>query len=44
MDAESGILLNGKVEIDVEGTIQTMGREVPISIHTNLEIKGKKLK
>lgn len=43
IDANSGIVLTSKMTVDIEGTIQTLGREIPIEIHTTLQLKGKRL-
>ncbi|MDX2048319.1 MAG: DUF6263 family protein [Chitinophagaceae bacterium] len=42
-DAETGMLLSSKTKTSIEGTVQMMGREVPVSIKMIKEINAKKM-
>lgn len=44
VETTTGILLNSKVETDVKGALTSMGREIPISLHSEVKLEGRKLK
>ena len=44
VETKTGMLLNSKVEAHIEGTIQLMGKELPVKINSTLDIKGRKTK
>ncbi|HEX6426428.1 MAG TPA: DUF6263 family protein [Niastella sp.] len=44
VDAETGMLLKNKVTAKVEGSFQTMGREIPVIIKTIVKMAGKKIR
>ena len=43
MEAKTGMLISCNIITNVSGTVQVMGREVPIKIKTVVTIKGKKI-
>ena len=43
-ETKTGMLLKSRVSSKMEGTIEVMGREVPVTIRTLLSITGKKIK
>jgi hypothetical protein len=44
METKTGMLISCKMKADVEGTMQAMGREIPMIIKTSLKITGRKVK
>jgi len=40
LEAGTGMLLNGNITSDIKGTIQMRGREIPIKIKINVQIKN----
>jgi len=44
VDAETGMLLKNKVSAKVEGSFLMMGREIPVTIKTEVKMTGKKVK
>lgn len=42
METRTGMLISGKVKASISGTIQVMGRDVPVKIKTTVSIKGKR--
>ena len=42
MEAKTGMLIRSRVKGNTKGTIQVMGREIPIKIKTDLRINGTK--
>jgi Family of unknown function (DUF6263) len=43
MDTSTGMLLDSKIESDIEGEMTVMGRQIPITIHLTARIDGRKL-
>ncbi len=43
IDIKSGMMLNGKINTDIDGTIQSMGKNIPLKISIAIKITGKKL-
>lgn len=43
MEKETGMLMSCKIKATIEGTIQVMGREIPIKINSLVKVKGKRL-
>lgn len=43
IDEKTGMVLTGKIKTSIEGTVQVMGREVPIIIKMSKEIQSKRL-
>ncbi len=43
VDTATGMLMKGKTKASVEGTVQVMGRNIPITIEMKRTIEGKKL-
>jgi hypothetical protein len=44
MDTKSGMLTKSSISAKVKGTIQMMGREIPVNIETSVTINGKQIK
>jgi hypothetical protein len=44
METKTGMLINCKITARVEGTIQVLGREIPVVIKTSVKMNGKKVK
>jgi hypothetical protein len=44
VETKTGMLSNAKITADIEGTIQLMGRDVPVNITMSVKINGHKLK
>ena len=44
VDIKTGMLTECKVTVDIEGTMQVMGRDIPITISTEVEIAGTQIK
>jgi hypothetical protein len=44
MDIKTGMLMHCKITAAIKGTIQMMGREIPIEIEMNVKIDGELLK
>jgi hypothetical protein len=42
MDTKTGLLISGKMTAKIEGTIQAMGREIPVVIKTTLELNNRR--
>jgi len=43
MEAASGMLLRGFVDSKMAGTLQVLGRDIPVTISTSLKMEGRKL-
>jgi Family of unknown function (DUF6263) len=43
METKTGMLISCKIKAKVKGTIQVMGREVPVEINTSVKMNGHKL-
>ncbi|AEW03411.1 hypothetical protein A4D02_35995 [Niastella koreensis] len=43
VDAKTGMLLKNKVIAKVEGSIQMMGNDIPVTIKTSIRMNGKKI-
>lgn len=43
IDISSGMMMNGTVSAHLEGSVQTTGKEIPVSISIKVKIEGKKL-
>lgn len=43
VDAKTGMLLKNKVTAKVEGKIQMMGNDIPVTIKTSIKMSGKKI-
>ncbi len=43
MEAASGMLLRGFVDSKMAGTLEVMGRDIPVTISTSLKMEGRKL-
>ncbi len=43
VDTQTGMLLNGKSSATIKGSLQLMGREVPITIKMKRKVEGKKM-
>jgi hypothetical protein len=44
IDTKTGMLLKNKVTAKVEGSIQIMGKDVPLTIKTTVKMNGKKIR
>lgn len=44
IEAQTGMLLKNKTNAKMEGTIQMMGRDIPVTIETTLKMDGGKVK
>jgi hypothetical protein len=44
MEAKTGMLIGCRIKANVKGTIQVMGREIPIKIKSSVKMSGKKIK
>ena len=44
MDVNTGMLKHSKITATLKGTIQTMGKEIPITAKTNVVLDGRKVK
>jgi hypothetical protein len=44
MEAKTGMLISCRIKAKTEGTIQILGREVPVTINNEVTMKGKKLR
>lgn len=44
IEAKTGMVINATVRSEIKGTIQTMGKEIPITIETTQIIKGRRSK
>jgi hypothetical protein len=44
VETKTGMLISCKIQADVDGNIQMMGREIPVSIKSSVNISGKKIK
>jgi hypothetical protein len=42
VEIKTGLLLNSKTQTDVQGTLQMMGQEIPISIRSGVKVDRKK--
>lgn len=43
VNAQTGMLLNGKSSATIKGSLQLMGREVPVTIKMKRKVEGKKM-
>ena len=43
METKTGMLISCRLSATVEGTIQTMGQQIPITIKTSVKIDGRKV-
>lgn len=43
IETKTGMVINSKTKSDVSGTIQVMGRTIPLKIKTSIKVKGRKL-
>jgi hypothetical protein len=43
IDVNSGMMLFGKINNEINGTVQVMGRDVPLKIKVTIKIKGTKM-
>jgi len=43
MDTKTGMLISCNIKANVEGIVEVMGREIPITIKTSLKMNGKKI-
>ena len=43
VDIKSGMLIECRVSANIEGNVQVMGREIPVSIETEVTINGRKI-
>lgn len=43
IDIKSGMMLDGDINTDIEGTVQSMGQNIPLKIKVAIKIEGKKL-
>ena len=43
MDINSGMLLKARMTMNAKGTIQMMGREIPVTIEVTIKMNGKKV-
>ena len=44
VDTKTGMLLKNKVTAKVEGSLQLMGKDIPVTIKTTVKMNGKKIK
>lgn len=44
MDVQTGMLLSARIKASVDGTLDMMGRQIPVTIGLKLDMKGQKLK
>lgn len=44
VDTKSGMLLSSNITTSIEGTLQLMGRDIPVTIESSIVVKGKKVK
>ena len=44
MDATTGMLLSSTSDSEIEGTISSMGRDIPVKIKISMKMEGRKLK
>jgi Family of unknown function (DUF6263) len=43
METKTGMLLSCKIKASIKGTIQVMGRDIPVTISTTVKMTGKKI-
>jgi hypothetical protein len=39
VDTKTGMVLSAKVNVNVEGTLETMGRDIPLTIESEVKMK-----
>jgi len=44
METATGMLLKSRITAHVQGTIQMLGREIPVNIQSKVTVDGKRLK
>jgi hypothetical protein len=44
LEAQTGMLLKSNSKAKIEGTVQMLGREIPVNIEIVVEVKGKRVK
>jgi len=43
METKTGMLISCRIKTNIEGSIQAMGRKIPLTIKTSLKVKGRRL-
>lgn len=43
MEAKTGMMISCRMKAEIQGTIEVMGNEVPVTIKTSVSVKGKRM-
>lgn len=43
METKTGMLISCRIKANIQGTMQLMGRDIPVTIETEVKVKGKRL-